>query len=225
MKIPFFHYTYLDNLTAIISDGRISSRASLTSAGKKFTDISIDPKQPVRDDLGLLNYIPMFPGFYSKYRGAELNDYLRLHYDEPKVQNKSFYGSLNKVLQFKPNTKYEEVITLLVKESLIYDFADRGKVRFFSNIAVKPSVEEEMISNRRELKAYLEKHTSGTDTACEIDTLDDGNTSIAFPSEIEAIIVDNESVKQKVDGILGTASGQGRVSNIFVSSLPRNKPR
>jgi hypothetical protein len=46
-------------------------------------------------------------------RSYEVNGYLMSNYDDPKLQNKSFYGTLNKVLQFKKGIDYSKVVILL----------------------------------------------------------------------------------------------------------------
>jgi len=221
MRVPFFHYTCLDSLPSILEDARVVSRYWLAKNGKEFTDISIDPDQPVREKLGLLEYVPLFPGFYTLYRGYELNGYLMQEYDNPKVQNKSFYGSLNKVLQVKMGVKYDNVIILLVNDELVYNFADQGKIRFFSDIAVKPNAQEFAIKNRTDLLNYLRKGINGSNISGEIDLLDDGKVSIAFTSDIEALIVDNDKVKKQVMTTLSTC---GKLPQMFISELPRDDP-
>jgi hypothetical protein len=224
MRIPFFHYTYLDSLPSILKDVRVVSRYWLARNGRKFTDISIDPDQPVREKLGLLKYVPLFPGFYTLYRGYELNGYLTLEYDNPKVQNKSFYGSLNKVLQFRRDVKYDNVVILLVNDELVYNFADQGKVRFFSDIAVKPNAQEFAIKDRTDLLNFLREGINGSNISGEIDLLDDGKVSIAFTSDIEALIVDNDEVKKQVMTALSTCNTRGKLPQMFDSELPRNEP-
>jgi hypothetical protein len=221
VRVPFFHYTYLDSLPSILKDARVVSRYSLARNDKKFTDISIDPSQPVREQLGLLKYIPLFPGFYTLFRGYELNGYLMQDYDNPKVQNKSFYGSLHKTLQFKAGIKYENVIILLVNDEIVYNFADQGKVRFFSDIAVKPGAEERVIENRADLLNSLEEGIDDSNISGEIDLLDDGKVSIAFTVDIEALIVDNDKVEKQVMTALSTCKELPRT---FISELPRNDP-
>lgn len=223
MRVPFFHYTYLDNLPSILKDGRVVSRYYLVKNDNKFTDISIDPDQPVREELGLLDYVPLFPGFYALFRGYELNGSLMQEYDDPKVQNKSFYGSLNKVLQVKMGVKYENVIILLVDDELVYNFADQGKVRFFSDIAVKPNAEEFEIENRTDLLNSLRGGINGSNISGEIDLLDDGKVSIACTSDIEALIVDSDKVKNQVMTI-GSKCAQVKLPQMLVSGLPRNAP-
>ena len=224
MRIPFFHYTYLDNLPSILKDGRVVSRYWLAKKGRKFTDISIDPSQSAREQLGLLDYIPLFPGFYALWRSYELNGYLMQEYDEPKVQNKSFYGSLNKVLQVRLGVKYDNVVILLVNDELVYNFADQGKVRFFSDIAVKRTAQEIAIENRRDLLDFLRKGIDGSDIWGEIDLLDDGETSITISSDIEALIVDNDEVRKQAMAALGTCNTHVKPAQVFVSELPRDDP-
>jgi len=225
MKVPFFHYTYLDSLPSIIKDARVVSRHWLAKYGREFTDISIETGPSVREGFELLDYIPLFPGFYAKFRSYELNGYLMYEYGEdPKVQNKSFYGSLNRVLQVRLDDNYENVIILLVDDELVYNFADQDKVRFFSDIAIKAEAEEIEINNRMDLKNCLETHIDDSNISGEIDLLDDGKVSIAFPSDIEALIVDNDEVKKQVMTALGTCNTSGNLPQVFVSKLPRNDP-
>lgn len=224
MRVPFFHYTCLDNLARILEDGQVVSRNHLESNGEKFTDISIDPSQKRRRECGLLDYIPLFPGFYTKFRGYGLNVYLTWTYDNPKVQNKSFYGTLNKVLQFKMGVKYDNVIIMLVDDELVYNFADQQKVRFFSDIAIKSGAQEFEIGNKKDLVNRLEAAIDGSNISGEIDLLDDGKTSIALTSDIEALIVDNDEIEKQVRAALGTSSTLKKLPQIFVSELPRNDP-
>ena len=224
MRVPFFHYTCLESLPSILKDTRLLSRYWLAKKCKEFTDISIDPKQPIREQRGLLTYVPLFPGFYTLFRSYELNGYLMREYDAPKVQNKSFYGTLNRTLQFKTGIKYENVIVLLVNDEVVYNFADKGKVRFFSDIAVKPDVQELPVNNRTALKDALMKSIDDSNISGEIDLLDDGNVSICCSSDVEAIIVDNDEVKKQVTTALGAYNADGEVPQVFISKLPRNAP-
>jgi hypothetical protein len=169
-------------------------------------------------------YIPLFPGFYTLCRSYELNGYLMKQYDKPKVQNKSFYGSLNKILQVRMGDKYYSVIILLVNDELIYNFADQGKVRFFSDIAIKPSANEIEIKSRADLLKSLREGIDGSNISGEIDLLDDGKVSIACMSDIEALIVDNNEVKEQVITVLSKCNTLGNIPQIFVSELPRDDP-
>ena len=56
IKVPFFHYTYLDNLYDIIANGQIHSRSWMIKHENEFEDISIDTEQSLRDDMLLLEY-------------------------------------------------------------------------------------------------------------------------------------------------------------------------
>lgn len=224
MKIPFFHYTSLDNLASILDDGRLVSRYWLEKNGRQITDISIDPKQPVRKDLGLLEHVPIFPGFYTLFRSYEFNGYLQKSYDDPKVQNKSFYGTLNRVLQAKMGEEYENVIILLVRNDLVYELADQQSVRFFSDIAVKPEADESPVTCRADLDKLLKESIDNSNISGEIDLFDDGKTSIACMSDIEAIIVDSEKMKGKVIATLNKRNKPKQRARIFISELPRNDP-
>lgn len=224
MRVPFFHYTCLDNLSSILKDARIVSRYCLAKYGRRFTDISIDTDQTGREQRGLTKYIPLFPGFYTLYRSYELNGYLMKQYDDPKVQNKSFYGSLNKILQFRMGDKYDTVIILLVNDELVYNFANQSKVRFFSDIAIKPDADEIEIKSRADLVESLSEGIDDSNISGEIDLLDNGKASIACMSDIEALIVDNDNVKKQVVTTLRTCDTLKDFPRIFVSELPRNDP-
>jgi hypothetical protein len=218
--IPFFHYTTLSSLKDILTEGRILSRDCLTNRGTEFEDISIDHNQTVRQSIGLTKYIPMFAGFYSLYRAYEFNGYLMNNYDNPKIQNVSFYGSLNKVLQQTLGENYQNVIIFMIRDEHIYLKADEGKIRFFSDIAIKEeTVELEPIGSKAELQAYLDMFISGQNTKVELDLLDDGNSSITCMNNIEALIVDSEKIEQQVRDIMGNCNKQCQV---FVNPLPRN---
>lgn len=221
MRIPFFHYTCLDNLPNILKNTRLISRNGLRDKDVKFNDISIDPAQPVREELGLLKYIPLFAGFYGLYRGYELNGYLMSNYDDPKVQNKSFYGTLNKTLQMKMGNRYETVIILMVNEELVYMFADQGKVRFFTDIALKDHSFELPIGNCEDLRNCLKALIEDSNISGEIDLLDDGKVSIGYPSDIEAIIVDSDKIRTQVADIITKYGTNRSVPLILVSELPR----
>jgi hypothetical protein len=128
---------------------------------------------------------------------------------------------LHKTLQFKAGIKYENVIILLVNDEIVYNFADQGKVRFFSDIAVKPGAEERVIENRADLLNSLEEGIDDSNISGEIDLLDDGKVSIAFTVDIEALIVDNDKVEKQVMTALSTCKELPRT---FISELPRNDP-
>lgn len=214
----------MDNLPRILKDGRLISRHWQTQAGNSFVDISIDPSQPVRQRLKLLDYVPLFPGYYQLYRDYDFNGYLMSNYDDPKVQNKSFYGTLNKVLQFREDIEYESVIILMVDSKVVHDCADNGKLRFFSDIAVKPGSQEYQVKNKADLSNLLDKHTDGSDISGEIDIYDDGKSSIAVPLEIEAIIADNDQVVSDIRNLLSSSGSAPIDPLLFVDSLPRNEP-
>lgn len=222
MRIPFFHYTCLDNLPNILKNDRLISRNGLKSKGVEFNDISIDPAQPTREKLGLLEYIPLFAGFYGLYRSYQLNGYLMFLYDDPKVQNKSFYGTLNKTLQTKMGNSYETIIILLINNELVYRFADQGKVRFFTDIAVKDCSSELPIGNREDLINCLSAQIKGTNISGEIDLLDDGKVSIAYPEDIEVIIADNDGIKTKVIEAITKYGPNRHVPLTLISELPRD---
>ncbi len=220
MRIPFFHYTSLDSFNNILSDGRLISRNGLMAKGKKIVDISIDPTQAKRETLGLTNYIPMFAGFYEKFRSYELNGYLSSEYDSPKVYNKSFYGSLNKTLQNTMGKNYERVIIILVKDELVYRYADAGKVRLFTDIAIKDDAVELPVKSKEDLLIWLKLNIQDSVISAETDVLDDGFISICCTDDIEALIVDNDAIKKETEAIITKC--RKKVPPIFVSPLPRN---
>jgi hypothetical protein len=222
IKIPFFHYTHLESLPSIVADHRIKSRFSLVQKGTKFSEISIDPTQQQREKLGLTNYVPLFPGFYALFRSELLFHYLEKEYDAPKVQNKSFYGTLNKVLQFKQGIKYDCIVILLINDEFIYTLADQGKVRFFSDIAIKGTAIELPVIDRDSLKLCLLSCIEGTNISGEIDLLDEGEGAVPLTS-VDAIIVDNKEVGKQVIKIL-TSSPNPIKTKIFLMKHPRNSP-
>jgi hypothetical protein len=220
MRVPFFHYTSLDNLPRILIDSRLKSRSELNRNLTLFNDVSIDSRQLTRGKLGLMKFIPLFAGFYTIYNNEELSDCLNKKHSYTLVQNKTFYGSLNQTLQFNLGKDYEKIIILMVNNELVYKFADQGKARFFSDIAIREESEETTISNRLDLENCLKENIDGPFISGEIDVLDDGKVSIGCMSDIEAIIVDNERIKARV---LEVIAKHGRTSPlVLVQALPRN---
>jgi len=219
-KVPVFHYTTLDNFYDIISNGQLHSRTWMKEHGTTFQDISIDPDQPVREEKGLLDYVPLFLGFHARYReDYNLHKYLENNYDDPKVQNPSFFGSLNKVLRVKLGKSYERVILLLINWDIITEFADKGYVRFFTDIAVKPDVFECDCNDCEEFLTSIENNiVNGRDIYSEIDVYDDGERCISIPDDIEVIIVDNENIKKELTSNVGN---QLVTIPIFVRRLPQ----
>jgi hypothetical protein len=222
MRIPFFHYTNIENLQSILVNKRIISRDGLKKTGTGFNDVSIDPTQPVRKDKNLWGYIPLFPGFYTYNRSNQFGYYLKQEYDKPIVQNKSFYGTLHKTLRTKMGNNYENIIIFLVKDALIYQFADKGKVRFFKDIAVKPNVPELPVKNRQDLTKCLKQNISEPNISGEVDLQDDSVVSIGCTSDIEAIIVDNQNIFSKVSNIINKFNTCETKPAYFISPLPRN---
>jgi hypothetical protein len=162
----------------------------------------------------------MFAGFYELYRDYDFNVYLMNNYDEPKIQNVSFYGSLNKTLQRNLGDNYQNVIIYMVNDEHIYQNADAGKLRAFSNIAIKEdSYELGPINNRAKLIEQLDMYISGQNTKVEVDLLDDCGNSIICMDNIEALIVDNDEIERKVQTIMSRC---GKQCQVFVNSLPRN---
>lgn len=220
MRVPFFHYTSLDNLPRILIDSRLKSRSELNRNQTSFKDVSIDSKQLTRGKLGLLGFIPLFAGFYTIYTNEELSDYLKRKHNYMSVQNKTFYGSLNKTLQLKLGNNYEKIIILMVSNELVYQYADRGKLRFFRHLAISADNDEMPIRNRLDLESCLKENIDGPFISGEIDVFDDGRVSIRCMSDIEAIIVDNDKIKADV---LDLFAKYGRTSpSILVQAHPRN---
>ncbi len=219
IRVPFFHYSTLDSLEDILTAGRLLSRDSLENVGKAFKDISIDPSQTIRHSMGLTNYVPMFAGFYTLYREYHFNGYLMNNYDNPKIQNVSFYGSLNKTLQQNLGEDYQNVVIFMINDEHIYQSADKGRIRAFSDIAIKDeSYELEPIDNRGQLLDQLDIYITGQNTKVEVDLLDENELSIDCMANIEALIVDNEQIEEKVNRILGNC---GKCCQVFVNPLPR----
>lgn len=219
IRVPFFHYSILESLDDILTAGRLLSRDSLANQGMDFQDISIDHTQRIRQALGLTNYVPMFAGFYTLYREYSFNGYLMNNYDDPKITNVSFYGSLNRTLQQSLGDNYQNVIIFMIDAEHIYRNADEGRIRAFSDIAIKAdSYELEPITNRDNLLEQLNAYITGQNTKVEIDLLDDGETSIDCLANIEAVIVDNEEIEQQVHATMQKCRKRCQV---FVNPLPR----
>lgn len=143
-------------------------------------------------------------------------------YDQPKVQNKSFYGTLNKVLQFKQGIKYDNVIILLINDEFVYSLAEQGKVRFFSDIAIKDTAAELEVTDRESLKLCLSSCINGSNISGEVDLLDDGEGAVCL-NNIDAIIVDNKEIVKQISTILDSC-GKATETKIFLMPLPRNNP-
>ncbi len=226
VRLPFFHYTHLESLEGIVKEGAIRSRKHLLNAAKSIKEISIDPDQTWRTTIGLTDYVPAFAGFYSWYRrNYALYEHLRDNYDDPQVANPSFYGTLNKVLQFKLGNRYEEVIIFLIRDEVVYHLADEGKVRMFSDISLKSGADEIQISNRNQLRECLSAEVKHRRLYCEVDLFDGNQGPISFPNDVEAIIVDNGSIAKLVQRKLHTLPNKiPNQPRLFVEELPRNDP-
>jgi hypothetical protein len=111
-----------------------------------------------------------------------------------------------------------------VNDELVYNFANQGKVRFFSDIAIKPDANETEIKSGADLVKSLREGINDSNISGEIDLLDDGKVSIACTSDIEALIVDNDKVKEQVITALSTCNKLKDLPRILVSELPRNDP-
>jgi hypothetical protein len=226
IKIPFFHYTHLDNLLKIIETGEISSRKLLETKSLFFKDVSIDPIQETRNELGLTSSLPLFAGYYKLFRNYELNGYLQRNYDDPKLQNIRFFGSLHKTIREKYPEDYPKMTILLLNFEKICQLADEGKVKLFDDLAIKIGTIELDASNRNLLltninKCIIQNERKQNDITCEVD-VQLNTDSLIFPNDVEAIIVnDNEIWKsinikiiQKYDQIVP------RKIEIFIDPLP-----
>ena len=218
-KVPFFHYTHLDNIDSMIAQRAVRSRAFLKSISARFRDVSIDRRQQKRRSLGLTNHLPTFAGFYSYKRGTELELYLQYHYDDPPVQNPSFYGCLMRPLRWK--SYYRDLVILMISEELVLRYADEGRVILYNGTAIKDGSDRIEFSGRAGFMNVLMGRIRWGNLYCEVDLMDDGESCVAFPDDIEAMIVDNQSVAS----VLGLKLALGGISNseappIFVSELP-----
>jgi len=220
-KVPVFHYTPLDNFYEILSHGQLHSRTWLDQNTVTYEDISIDPEQPIRAQKGLLTHVPLFLGFYALWRDNEnYHIHLANNYDDPKIQNPSFFGSLNKILRMRLGESYQRIILLLIKWDVITEFADRGYVRYFTDIAVKPDADEYDCPNSNQLLSNIDGDIEDDrNLKSEIDILDDGKKCIHVPNDLEAIIVDNEEIKSELTAKAGT---ELETIPIYVHSLPRH---
>jgi hypothetical protein len=144
-------------------------------------------------------------------------------YDDPRVYNKSFYGTLAKTLQNEMGDKYENIIILLVDDQLVYKSADQGRVRFFTDIAVKQHAKEHTISSRMDLQYCLKAGIEGASISGEIDIFDDGQVSIGCTTDIEAIIVDSNKIKKRVEEVLIKHNTSETSPLILISELPRDR--
>lgn len=226
VKIPFFHYTYLDNLIEIFRDGNLRSRAGLSVQELDYEDISIDPEQNIRKQMGLLEYVPIFPGYFKKYyRQDELDAYLRENYDDPRVYNRSFYGSLNKTLRAKLEEFYEKIVLLLLNHDKIIRYAEEGNVRFFDTIAIKGLADEFVCDCENDLLSNLtDCMGENGHLYCEIDIQDEGSGCLLMPEELEMVIVDNYKIRESLLDELKKFMTKEDVNelNIIVAPLPRD---
>ncbi|QQG48409.1 MAG: hypothetical protein HY247_06600 [archaeon] len=191
----------------------------MKSTTTTFKDVSIDLRQPKRSSLGLTNYLPTFAGFYSHQRGTGLDIYLQSNYDDPRVQNPSFYGSLHKVLRRR--SYYREIVILLIREDLVLKFADARRLLLFTDIAVKEHANRIETLNGSDLLSTLRNQVRHGSLYCEVDLLDDDEGWVGFPQDIEAIVVDNESVAALVGQKLALSGISEEDSPpTFVSRLP-----
>jgi len=148
-------------------------------------------------------------------------------YDEPRLQNKRFYGALHKTIRNKHPDKYKNVVILITRFEKVCELADQGSVQLFSDLAIKNDSECLDSYNRNSLlenitKCIEENDRGGNELTCEIDLLDDGNNCIDFPNDVEAIIVDSDGVASKITQKITSVLGPLVASKIqiFVDPLP-----
>jgi hypothetical protein len=194
------------------------------NAGRHFNEISIDPEQEGRSELKLTNYIPLYVGYYRRYCRGEINDYLCHNYDDPVIYNGSFYGSLNKTLRTNLGDDYENIILLLIHNDRIRYHADNDLVRLFNNIAIKSDTIELICNSYDDFNdKVLECKADGERVYCELDILDN-NQAIRIPDDIEAIIVDNERIKNKIISKISRFDvNLVQQLKFFICPLPREK--
>jgi len=225
-RMPYFHYTAIDNLVEMFRSKHLRSRGWLLANARDFEDISIDPEQTRRAELELIDYVPLFPGYFQKYyREAELDEYLRRNYDEPRVYNRSFYGSLNLTLREELGEEYEQTSLLLLNHDKIMEYVKAGDIRFFTKIAIKPDAEEYECDDSEDLMNHLERCLGGNGHLyCELDVLDNGRECFEIPEDIERIIVDNEGMRVYLIEELSNFMTEEEIGNIniIVAPLPRN---
>ena len=215
-KIPFFHYTHLKTISKLLSDGGLMSRDCIKARGGTFRDIAVEVGESKRAHRNLTRSIPMFPGFYSRDRSLQLNMHMWEHYEEPPFSNSSYFGSLNRTLRERMGKEYQNVVSLLLKPQVVRRWADAGRARFFDQIAIKPESREHPAKTAAELEKRILDHIDGYHTYSEVDVLDDCKGTIAFPGDIEVIVVDNADVKKNVLARLGNDR-----TTVLVSPLPR----
>lgn len=228
IKVPFCHYTYLDNLYSIIEMGQLRSRKALKKGRINFEDISIDPDQSTRENMGLTSSVPIFIGYYTLFRKSRnLWKYLRDNYESPKIQNTRFYGALHKTIKNEKPDRYERVVTIIIHFDKICESANKGLITFYTDIAIKSDSEcLECLSKDQLLKNIEDNITinerGGKETTCEIDLYEDGENFIKFPQDIEAIVVSTETIKELVHEKILTHYGATIAKNIpiFVDALP-----
>lgn len=226
-KVPFFHYTHINNLMKIIKTGQLRSRGVLNKAGSTYQDISIDPEQRVRTSMGLDEYIPLFVGYYSHKRSRSLWKYLRNNYEKPKIQNKRFYGSLHKTLKEKMDADYPNISILLVKFSKLCSSADSDELKYFNDLAIKNETNElhchcksDLLSN---IKQCITTNPRGKyEIVSEVDVLDTPSNYLIFPQDFEAIILNDETRVKKVIHEIKQIHGENTLHQlkVFVHGLP-----
>jgi hypothetical protein len=221
VRVPFFHYTHFDNLEKIIDDGMIKSREYKNKEEEgSYKDISINERQEIRKEKGLTDYIPLFAGFYTKWRNYPLNGYLQREYDDPKVQNTVFYGSLNKHIRDKLGEDYESVIIMMIKHNRIYELIDEGNVLLYDTIAIRSDSNELRFSDKDQFLDCLENCIIDSSFECEVDILYDEKNLLRFPDDVEIIIVDNEEIENKVNTML---MKKGYKIPVYINPLLRDK--
>jgi hypothetical protein len=178
--------------------------------------------------MGLLECVPIFPGFfgfYAAFRSADLNAYLNSFYDKPRMQNRNFYKMIKKVRDNWGEEILCKLVILMINPDAIYRSAQRRLTRLFSGIAIEPDAIELSSGSRSELLASLEGSLVQNprysdihrDCYCELHVIHELGKEITFdPRDIQAIIVDSNEVVSKVHKYMG------KEFTTLVSKFPRS---
>jgi hypothetical protein len=216
-QIPVFHYTFLDNLDGIVTQGLLPRKKV-----KKFVDIAISSCEQKRRAEGLLGHVPCYVGYHCWFPGDEFRQFLWDNDYHWRFQNHAFFGSLNKTLrgEFRTEAKYQKIIVLMLREKVVRNFVKAKQVNLYSNIAIRPEREHISYDNEEDFFEKLieninEKPNGQLDTYCELDFLND-SFPLKLPDAFECILVDNAKVREQVKNKLN-----GLDLDVIVSNLPR----
>lgn len=155
VKFPIFHYTHLENFIEIAKSGQLRCREVLISRRTEFNDVSIDEEQVIRTAMELTGHVPMYVGFYELFRSYALNGYLMGNYDDPKVQNPNFYGSLNVHIRNKLDTDYSKMVILLIKTEKITELIKAHRIRLWNTVAISGDASEIEFSDEEEFNQKI----------------------------------------------------------------------